>query len=129
MFIWMQKISFNVPSFSRYYKDIATFFVVVVAVVVDGGGTLCMSGYSHQKQWYYFVEDFDIYLPAKNHYHSSVLSRDIAKILQTCYFRYFGHTGPRPSKTIISTCRITCDCYLRVTNQLDPLLFTWDMTL
>ena len=90
MFIWMQKISFTVPSFSRYYKDIATFFVVVVvvvaAVVVDGGGTLCMSGYSHQKQWYYFVEDFDIYLPAKNHYHSSVLSRDIAKILQTCYF-------------------------------------------
>ena len=30
----------------------------------------------------------------------SPLSWNIIKILQTCYFRYFGHTWPRPPKAI-----------------------------
>ena len=51
---------------TKILQPFFSFFVaVIVVVVVDGGGTLSISGYSHQKQWYYFVEDFDIYLPAK----------------------------------------------------------------
>ena len=31
--------------------------------------------------------------------------KDIAKILPTSYFECFGHEWPRPSKTIMPTCR------------------------
>ena len=36
----------------------------------------------------------------KNHIYSSPLSWNITKILQTCYFGYFGHACPCPSKAI-----------------------------
>ena len=35
----------------------------------------------------------------------STSDRDIVKILQNCYFRYFGHTWPLTLKMILSTCR------------------------
>ena len=36
---------------------------------------------------------------------SSLLFWDIAKILQTCYFGYSGHTWPRPPDAMAWTCR------------------------
>ena len=39
-----------------------------------------------------------VYLHVKNQLHASLLSWDIAEILQTCYFGYFGHAWPSPSR-------------------------------
>ena len=39
-----------------------------------------------------------VYLHVKNKFHASLLSRDIGKILQTCYFGYFRQVWPWPPK-------------------------------
>ena len=62
-----------------------------------------ISGYDHQKRRYQLIENSDVYLHAKNQIYLSPASRDIAKLLQTWYFGYFGHAQPHPSKTIVST--------------------------
>ena len=61
-------------------------------------------GYAHWISYYQLVENFDVYLHI-NQLHSSLLSWDIANILQTCHFRYFGHDWPRPPKLVKSPCR------------------------
>ena len=53
-------------------------------------GNLGMPGHTHLKWEYRFEEIFDVYLQAKNKLHSSRFPWDIPKILQTCYFGYFG---------------------------------------
>ena len=47
--------------------------------------------------------------------------KDIAKILPTSYFGYFGHAWPLPSEMIMPTCR-NLDVYLHVKNELHLLL-------
>ena len=61
-------------------------------------GNLGMPGHTHLKWWYQFEEIFDVYLKAKNQVHSSRLPWDIARILQICYFGYFGNAWPSPIK-------------------------------
>ena len=46
-----------------------------------------------------------IYLHAKNQLYHSLLSYDIAKKPQTCYFGHFGHIWSHTNKTIISIWR------------------------
>ena len=53
-------------------------------------GKLGMPGHTHLQWWYQFEEIFDVYLEAKNRLHYSCFPWDISKILQTCYFGYFG---------------------------------------
>ena len=50
-------------------------------------------------------QSFGVYLYANNQLHLSFLSWDIAKILQTCYIGYFGHTWPLSPKMVVSACR------------------------
>ena len=50
-----------------------------------------ISGYDHQKRRYQLIENFDVYLHVKNQIYLSPPFRDIAKLLQTWYFGYFGH--------------------------------------
>ena len=47
-------------------------------------------------------KDFHVYHHPKHQLHNSILSWDIAKTLHTCYFEYFRHVLPHPSKTIES---------------------------
>ena len=54
-------------------------------------GALNMPGYGHLKQWNQLLENYDVHFHAKNQIYPSTLSRNIAKILQTCYFVYMGH--------------------------------------
>ena len=53
-------------------------------------GNFDIPGHTHLKWWYQFEEIFDVYLQAKNKLQSSRFPWDIVKILQTCYFGYFG---------------------------------------
>lgn len=53
--------------------------------------TLSMPEYGYQKRRYQLVENFDVYLHAKNQIYHYPLSWDTAKILQTWYFQYFKH--------------------------------------
>ena len=64
-----------------------------------------MLDHLHQKSRYQFARNFDAYLHAKNQLHPSQFHRDIAKILETCYFQYFGHVWLCALKVILSTCR------------------------
>ena len=70
-FICKQKIKFILHVFleilRRYCKLIAL-------------GTLAMSGYTSPKWYYQFVENFCVYLQAKNQLHPPCFSGDIAKI-------------------------------------------------
>ena len=45
------------------------------------------------------------WIPIKKNLHPSCFPWDIAKMLQTCYFGYFGHTWLHTIKVILSTCR------------------------
>ena len=59
-------------------------------------GTLSIPCYGYQKVWYQLRENFGVYLHAKkNRDCPFLLSWNVAKILQTCYFAFFempGHT-------------------------------------
>ena len=78
MFVCMQKINFIFPLFLEVLQRICNIVIL---------GTLDMPGYSQQKWCYQLVENLDIYIHAKNQAYSSPVSSDIAKILQTWYFR------------------------------------------
>ena len=75
MFICMQKINFILQ---RYYK---------LAI----SGILRVPSYDQLKWYCQVVENLDVYLHAKNHIYQLPLFWNITKILQTCYFWYFGH--------------------------------------
>ena len=55
----------------------------------------------------------------KNQLQTSLISWDIAKILQTCYFGYFGHFWPCPPKIKVSTCRQIC--YLSASKKINSI--------
>ena len=80
----------------RYCKDIANFLFPVFWA--------CLA-VTTKKGWYQLVEKFDAYLQVRNQICLSRLSWNIAKILQTCYFGYFGHGSVHPPKTINSPWR------------------------
>ena len=58
-----------------------------------------------KKPQHRFEETFDVYLQAKNQLHPSHFPWDIARILQICYFGYFGYAWLRTPKVILSGCR------------------------
>ena len=49
-------------------------------------GTLGMTGYGHQKEWYQLVKNLDVYLHTTNQIYHWHLSWNIAKVLQICFF-------------------------------------------
>ena len=52
--------------------------------------------HTHIKWWYKFEETFDINLQAKDQLHHSHFPWDIAKLLHTSCFEYFGHVFAQP---------------------------------
>ena len=71
-----------------------------------------MPGYSHQKR-YQFVENFDVYLHAKNQIYP-YLSWCIAKILQTCLGTLSMHSHTHQKKYQLND---NFDVYLHAKNQ------------
>ena len=65
----------------------------------------------------------------KNQLHPSLLSRDIAKILN-CYYGYLRHSWLWPVKTILTACRklYLHDVYLNAKNHVYPLPLFWNIT-
>ena len=67
-------------------------------------GTLSMPGYAHYKWYYHLIENFYVYLQAKNQLHPPCFYGDIAKIWNL--FGYFGHVWLHSPKMTVSPCRI-----------------------
>ena len=63
-------------------------------------GTLSMPGYTHHKWYYHLVENFYVYLQAKNHLHPYAFM-EILQRYET-YFGYFGHAWLHSTKMIVS---------------------------
>ena len=83
------KNQLSIPSFLRYCKDIANLFWVhwtCLAIATRG----C------------YIENFDVYIHAKYQIFPSPLSWNIAKVLQTCYFGYFGNAWEHAPKNSIN---------------------------
>ena len=78
-----------------------------------------MPGYGHQNGWYQLVENFHVYLYAKNQINLSPAFWNIA-------FGYFGHAWWHPTKTIVPTCR-KCWCLYTYKNQLNHSFLSWDI--
>ena len=66
-------------------------------------GTLSMPGYTHHKWYYHLVENFYVYLQAKNHLHPYAFM-EILQRYET-YFGYFGHAWLHSHIMIVSPCR------------------------
>ena len=75
---------------------------------------------------YQFKKTFETYLEAKNQLYPSRFPWDIAKTLQTCHFRYFGHALLHTLRVILSSCRNFC-AYLQSKNQLHTPCFSGDI--
>ena len=86
-------------------------------------GTLGMLDHLHHKSQYQFVGSFHAYLQAQNQSHFSRFPWDNAKILQNCYFGYYGHALLCTPKVILSTCRKLL-CYLQAKYQLNSQSFS-----
>ena len=69
------------------------------------------------------VKDFHVYQYAKHQLHNSIISWDITKTLHTCYFEYFRHAWPHPSKLIASIYRnLWCSLHKISTSSLTSYL-------
>ena len=66
-------------------------------------GNLSMAGYTDLKCWYQIEKTFGLLSACRKS--TPCFPWDIAKILQTCYFGYFGHAWLCPPNMILSTCR------------------------
>ena len=96
MFICMKKINFIIHFFLKILQRNSKLAIL---------GNLGMPGHTYLK-WYHQLEEiFDVYLKIKNQLHHSRFPWDIAKILQTCYLRYFGQAWLNTPKMIVSSCR------------------------
>ena len=116
----MQKKKNFIPPF--FYEMLLIYCNLVILA------TLSMPGFDHQKRSYKLVENFEDYLHAKNQIYPSLLFWKIAKILQACYFGYFGNDWPCPPKPEVSTCRKLW-CFSIYKSQLDVSLPFWDIML
>ena len=96
MLICMQKITFITHSFCKILQRNSKLVIL---------GNFGMPGHTHLKWEHQFEENFDIYLQAKNQLHSSCFPWYTAKILQTCYFGYFGQAWLDAPIMIVSSCR------------------------
>ena len=84
MFICRQKINFILHDF---YEILQRYCKLVVL------GTLGMSGYTHPKRYYQFVDNFRVYLQAKNQLHPPCFSGYIAKICKPLILGTLGMPG------------------------------------
>ena len=91
MLICMQKLNFITHFFLKILQGNSRLVIL---------GNLGMPGHTC-KMIVSIWRIFDVYLQAKNF---SRFPRDISKILQTCYFGYFGQVWLHTSK-ILSPCR------------------------
>ena len=91
MFTCKQKINFILPVFLEILQRYCKLVVL---------GTFNKPGYTHLK-YYHLVENFRIYLQAKE----TLQSHDFLKDMQTSYFGYFGHVWIRTPKMVTPTCR------------------------
>ena len=112
MFICMQNINF-----------ITHFFLQILQknnklLILDNLG---IPGHTHLKWEYQFEEAFDSYLQKL---HPLGFTWDIAKILQTCYFGYFGYAWLRTPKKIKSTWKKRL-CLSADKKSTSSLMFCW----
>ena len=123
MFISMKKINFiTLTALLRYCKDIACCYFeyfrhawlhpsnMIVQTFLIFLILWCLSVQKSTSSFKYFGCEWQystilitstcrkVYLHVKNQLHASNLSWDIAEILQTCCFGYFGHAWPWPPK-------------------------------
>ena len=76
------------------------------------------------KYWNQLVGNFDFNLREKNLPYLSCFLWDIAKILQTCYFGYFGHAWLLAPKVTLTTCRKIL-CLSAGKKSTSPPMFFW----
>ena len=112
MFICMQNINF-----------ITHFFLQILQknnklLILDNLG---IPGHTHLKWEYEFEEAFDSYLQKL---HPLGFTWDIVKILQTCYFGYFGYAWLRTPKKIKSTWKKRL-CLSAGKKSTSSLMFRW----
>ena len=117
MFISIQKINF----IGHYFETLQRYCIVVIL------STLGMPVCTHQIWQYQHFGYFEAYLCKKQLY-LLLLSRDTTKILQNCYFEYFGQEYPYSPILIVSTCRKVCLSACKKSTLCLPFLFffNWD---
>ena len=119
MLICMQKTNYITHFFFKILQSNSKLAIL---------GNLGMPGHPHLKWQYQSKETFDTYLQAKNQLHPSCFPWVIAKILQTCYFGYFGHVWLRKPKLILLPCRkLLCLSAMQPKSQLHPPHFSEDI--
>ena len=106
MFICKQKTTSFIPFFLRYCKDIRYFGNACILSQStqdkDILNTLGKPAYRHPQWYQHLLENFRIYLQAKEQLHPHCFSRDIAKI---CKFPILGTLGMSGCAHPNSTCR------------------------
>ena len=73
-----------------------------------------MPGHTYKKLWYQILGNFHVYLNANNQLYPLFFYLDI-KMLQSCYFGYFGHVWSQQPVLTVSN----FDVYLHVKNTLN----------
>ena len=110
-----KKSTSSLLSFLRYCKDVTDLlFWVLWACLVMTSKTILPAC---RRCWCLSSRKKNIFL--------STLPWNITKILQICYFGYFGHAKPRPLNAIAPTCRKLW-CLSNTKNQLDSSSFLKD---
>ena len=87
--------------------------------------TLDITGYAHTKWYYQLVENFCVYLQAKNQLHPPLFSGDIAKICKLLIFGTLGipgYTNPTWQYQLVED----FDVYLNAKNKLIIHFFQFD---
>ena len=90
--ICMQQINFIIHFFWRYCKEIANLLFWVIWT--------CPTTPKYQ-----FEKIFDVYLQAKDQFHSFHFPSDIAKIFQISFSRYFGEACLHTPTVTLAPCR------------------------
>ena len=108
MFICTQKINFITHFFFKILQRNSKLVIL---------GNKGMPGHTHLNWYYQSEETFGVYLQAKNQLHPWCFPWVIPKILQICYFTYFGLAWLHTLNVIVSTCR-NLQCFSACQNNL-----------
>ena len=112
MFISMQKINF----IAYYFLETLQRYCIVV-ILSTLGMPSDMTVPTFWILWSLSLQKSTLLL---------LLSRDTAKILQTCYFKYFGQDLPYSPILIISTCRKVCLSACKKSTSCLPFIFSFN---
>ena len=116
MLICMYKITSSLTSFLGYCKETTNLSFWVIWA--------CLTTYT-QNDSINLKKTLMFICRQKNQLNLSCFLWDNAKILQTCYFRYFGHARLWTSKWYYELVENFC-VYLQAKHQLHSPCFSWD---